>query len=112
MDVFVLPSWAEGMSNALMEAMAAARPVVATDVGGNAEVVADGRTGVLVPPGDPAAIAERRRAACSDEPDRAARLGSRRRGRSSPIASARAPAWPSWSAYTRSGSRSATRRAA
>ena len=39
MDVFVLPSWAEGMSNALMEAMAAGRPVVATEVGGNSEVV-------------------------------------------------------------------------
>jgi len=58
MDVFVLPSWAEGMSNALMEAMAAARPVVATAVGGNTEVVADGRTGVLVPPGNPDAIVE------------------------------------------------------
>jgi len=57
MDVFVLPSFAEGMSNALMEAMAAARPVVATNVGGNPEVVADGRTGMLVPPGEAEAIA-------------------------------------------------------
>jgi glycosyltransferase involved in cell wall biosynthesis len=75
MDVFVLPSWAEGMSNALMEAMAAARPVVATAVGGNTEVVAHGRTGILVPPGDPGAIA----AAVSGflhEPERAARLGA------------------------------------
>ena len=75
MDVFVLPSWAEGMSNALMEAMAAGRPVVATAVGGNTEVVSDGRTGVLVPPGDPAAIAR----AVGDllrDPDRATRLGA------------------------------------
>jgi glycosyltransferase involved in cell wall biosynthesis len=75
MDVFVLPSWAEGMSNALMEAMAAGRPVVATAVGGNTEVVSDGRTGVLVPPGDPAAIAR----AVGDllrDPDRAMRLGA------------------------------------
>ena len=75
MDVFVLPSWAEGMSNALMEAMAAGRPVVATAVGGNTEVVSDGRTGVLVPPGDPGAIAR----AVGDllrDPDRAMRLGA------------------------------------
>jgi glycosyltransferase involved in cell wall biosynthesis len=75
MDVFVLPSWAEGMSNALMEAMAAGRPVVATAVGGNTEVVSDGKTGVLVPPGDPGAIAR----AVSDllrDPERAMRLGT------------------------------------
>ncbi|HJW70881.1 MAG TPA: glycosyltransferase [Candidatus Binatia bacterium] len=75
MDVFVLPSWAEGMSNALMEAMAAGRPVVATAVGGNSEVVADGKTGVLVPPGKPEAIA-RAVAELLKDPDRAARLGS------------------------------------
>src|SRR5262249_56909692 len=47
MDVFVLPSHAEGMSNALMEAMAAARPVVATAVGGSNEAVVAGETGAL-----------------------------------------------------------------
>jgi len=52
-DVFVLPSVIEGMSNALLEAMAVGRPVVATDVGGNPEVVVDGETGFLVPPADP-----------------------------------------------------------
>jgi glycosyltransferase involved in cell wall biosynthesis len=75
MDVFVLPSWAEGMSNALMEAMAAGRPVVATAVGGNTEVVTDGHTGLLVPAGDPEAIA----AAVRDlleEPTRASRLAT------------------------------------
>jgi glycosyltransferase involved in cell wall biosynthesis len=75
MDVFVLPSWAEGMSNALMEAMAAARPVVATAVGGNTEVVADGSTGVLVPPGDPAALASAV-GGLLHEPDRASRLAA------------------------------------
>ena len=75
MDVFVLPSHAEGMSNALMEAMAAARPVVATAVGGNTEVVVDGKSGVLIPPADPAAIADAIAALLRD-PDRAAGLGA------------------------------------
>jgi glycosyltransferase involved in cell wall biosynthesis len=75
MDVFVLPSWAEGMSNALMEAMAAARPVVVTAVGGNTEVVADGKTGVVVPPGDPDAIARAVLDLLRDR-ERAARLGA------------------------------------
>jgi len=75
MDVFVLPSWAEGMSNALMEAMAAARPVVVTAVGGNTEVVADGKTGVVVPPGDPGAIARAVMDLLHDR-ERAARLGA------------------------------------
>lgn len=57
MDVFVLPSHAEGMSNALLEAMAAARPVVATAVGGTREAFDGDRTGVLVPPGDADALA-------------------------------------------------------
>jgi glycosyltransferase involved in cell wall biosynthesis len=57
MDVFVLPSRAEGLSNALLEAMAAGRPVVATAVGGTSEVVDPDRTGVLVPPGDVDAMA-------------------------------------------------------
>ena len=48
MDVFVLPSRAEGMSNALLEAMAAGRPIVATAVGGTAEILERDRTGVLV----------------------------------------------------------------
>jgi glycosyltransferase involved in cell wall biosynthesis len=56
-DVFVLSSREEGIPNALLEAMAAARPCVATRVGGNAEVLADGRTGWLVPAQDPAALA-------------------------------------------------------
>jgi glycosyltransferase involved in cell wall biosynthesis len=57
MDVFVLPSREEGMSNALLEAMAAARPVVATAVGGTGEIVADEQTGLLVPPTDAARLA-------------------------------------------------------
>jgi L-malate glycosyltransferase len=75
MDVFVLPSRAEGMSNALMEAMAAGRPVVATAVGGNTEVVTDGETGLLVPPANPAAIARAVDGLLGD-PERASRLGT------------------------------------
>lgn len=55
--LFVLPSRSEGFSNAIIEAMAAALPVVATNVGGNAEAVQHGHTGFIVPPEDPAALA-------------------------------------------------------
>lgn len=57
LDVFVLSSDREGMSNALLEAMAARLPVVATAVGGTPDVVVDGATGLLVPPQDPIALA-------------------------------------------------------
>ncbi|MFB3880124.1 MAG: glycosyltransferase [Armatimonadota bacterium] len=50
MDIFVLPSLSEGMSNALLEAMATGLPCIATAVGGNREVIEDGVSGVLVPP--------------------------------------------------------------
>lgn len=58
LDIFVLSSVTEGMSNAILEAMAAARPVVATDVGGNPEVVVHGETGYLVPKQEPQAMAD------------------------------------------------------
>jgi glycosyltransferase involved in cell wall biosynthesis len=56
-DIFVLPSRSEGFSNAIVEAMAASLPVVATDVGGNTEAVTDGLSGLIVPSEDPAALA-------------------------------------------------------
>jgi glycosyltransferase involved in cell wall biosynthesis len=55
-DIFVLPSRSEGFSNAIVEAMAASLPVVATNVGGNAEAVEDGVTGSIVPVDDPVAL--------------------------------------------------------
>jgi len=58
MDVFVQPSLMEGMSNAVLEAMAAALPVVATAVGGTPEIVEHGVTGLLVPPATPHALGD------------------------------------------------------
>jgi len=53
MDVFVITSLYEGLSNAIMEAMAAGLPVVATNVGGNSELIIDGETGFLYHPNEP-----------------------------------------------------------
>ena len=58
MDIFVMPSQSEGMSNATLEAMGVGLPVIATASGGNCEVVVHGRTGYLFPPGDEARLAE------------------------------------------------------
>jgi glycosyltransferase involved in cell wall biosynthesis len=57
-DVFVLPSRDEGMSNAMLEAMAAGLPVIGSKVAGLDEVVVDGKTGLLVPPENVVALAE------------------------------------------------------
>jgi glycosyltransferase involved in cell wall biosynthesis len=58
MDIFVLPSYSEGLSLALLEAMAAGLPVIVSRVGGNPEVVTDGKTGLLIPPRDAEALAQ------------------------------------------------------
>ncbi|HEY9526824.1 MAG TPA: glycosyltransferase family 4 protein [Anaerolineales bacterium] len=57
LDVFVQPSLSEGLSMAILEAMIAGKPVVATQVGGNPELVLEGETGFLVPPRDSQALA-------------------------------------------------------
>lgn len=74
MDLFALSSLSEGYSIALLEACAAGLPIVATAVGGNAEIVRDGINGLLVPPSDPSSLA----AAITcllQSPDRAGSMG-------------------------------------
>jgi glycosyltransferase involved in cell wall biosynthesis len=80
LDVVALPSWTEGLPVVLLEAMAHARPVVATPVGGTPELVVDGETGLLVPPRDPEALAAALRRLLED-PDLARRLGEAGRER-------------------------------
>lgn len=59
LDIAVLPSTShlEGLSRVIIEAMACGKPVIATNAGGNPEAVEDGKTGILVPPGDPDELA-------------------------------------------------------
>jgi glycosyltransferase involved in cell wall biosynthesis len=80
LDVAVLPSLTEGMSNALLEYLAAGKAVVATAVGGNVRLVEDGVNGLLVPPGDADGLAAAIGRLLSD-PALAARLGAEARRR-------------------------------
>lgn len=73
-DALVLPSFAEGVPVTLMEAMASSLPVLTTRVGGISELVADGVSGYLVPPGNVDALTERLRDLLSD-PELRARMG-------------------------------------
>ncbi len=57
-DIGVLCSHQEGFSNAVLEGMASGLPMIVTDVGGNAEAVLDGECGIVVPPHDPARLAD------------------------------------------------------
>lgn len=77
-DIFVLPSLSEGFPIVNLEAMASSLPVVSTDVGGVSEAVRDGFNGKLVPPGDPALLAEALFELASD-PARAREMGVRGR---------------------------------
>lgn len=79
-DLYVQASRSEGMPNAILEAMAAGRPVVATAVGGIPEVVEDGVTGVLVPPDRPVEMAEAILSILGS-PDRASAMGRAARKR-------------------------------
>lgn len=79
-DVFVLPSESEGMSNALLEAMAMERPVVATAVGGNPSVIEEARSGFLVDYPNVTALSERLGVVLAD-PERGRELGRAARQR-------------------------------
>ena len=83
-DVVVHPSTEEGFSNAILEAMAAGKPVVAARVGGNPEAVVDGETGLLVPLGDAEALAAATVRLLAD-PGEARRLGAAGRGRAAKL---------------------------
>jgi glycosyltransferase involved in cell wall biosynthesis len=74
LDLFVLSSVSEGYSMALLEACAAALPIIATDVGGNSEIIQSGRTGQLVPSGEPDALTEAM-LCLLEQPQRAASFG-------------------------------------
>jgi glycosyltransferase involved in cell wall biosynthesis len=75
LDISVLPSIREGFPNSVVEAMAAGRPVVATNVGGTPDAVIDERTGLLTPPSDPVALAARLERLLSN-PDERTRLAA------------------------------------
>lgn len=77
-DLAVLPSFAEGLPTVLIEAAFAGRPVVASDVGGAGEIVDEGASGLLVPAGDPAALAAAIDRILAD-PDAARAMGDRAR---------------------------------
>jgi len=80
-DIYVqASSIGEGTSNSLIEAMASGLPVIATALGGNREVVVDGRTGILVPPRDPGSLAAAMIRLLS-RPDEAARMGEQGKAR-------------------------------
>ena len=79
-DVFVQASHFEGLPNAVLEAMALGRPVVATDVGGTRELVVEGQTGYLVPARNPQVLADRLAAMLAD-PARRDAMGAAGRAR-------------------------------
>ena len=79
-DMFVLPSLSEGLSSAILTAMACSLPVIATNVGGIPELVKDGVTGLLVPPADSRSLAQAVQQLL-DYPEGAFKMGLRGRKR-------------------------------
>ena len=79
-DIFALPSLSEGLSSAILEAMATSLPIIATAVGGIPELVRDGDNGLLVTPRDPAALAEAIQR-LADNPAKSRQMGERGRER-------------------------------
>jgi glycosyltransferase involved in cell wall biosynthesis len=79
-NIFVLPSLSEGLSSAILTAMAASLPVVATNVGGIPELICQGENGILVPPGDPISLAEAIQS-LAEAPDQCFQMGQLGRAR-------------------------------
>jgi glycosyltransferase involved in cell wall biosynthesis len=79
-DIFALPSLSEGLSSAILEAMASSLPIVATNVGGIPELVKNGENGLLVPPANPAELAQAIQH-LAENPAEAERMGRRGRER-------------------------------
>jgi len=86
LDVFALPSLSEGYSLALLEASAAAVPIIATDVGGNSEIVEAGKSGLLVPSQDQTALTNALQTMV-DDPQKAAQYGQAGRENTLQVAS-------------------------
>jgi glycosyltransferase involved in cell wall biosynthesis len=110
-DVYLHPSNDEGLSNAILEAMALERPIVATDVTGVREQIVDGESGLIVPPRDPAAIAAAVRR-LREDPALAARLGANARARVVELFDLRRSAERYLAAYEELLARSSRRRSA
>lgn len=92
LDIFVMSSITEGYSISLLEACASALPIIATNVGGNGEIVVDGRNGYLVPPKMPALFAEAALRLIRD-PSACAEIGRRNRQFAEDAGSVRAMAY-------------------
>ncbi len=67
MDGYIMASHEEGFSNAILEAMAAGLPIIATDVGGNREALQDGKLGMIIPAHDPSAMSDAMNLLMNDE---------------------------------------------
>ena len=109
-DSFVLPSLWEGLSMALVEAMAAGLPVIATDVSGTNQVMLNGETGLLVPPGNPQALTEAMLALLAT-PEQARLMGAAGRRRVEHFFSARKQAEDHLALYRREQGRGMVRMA-
>jgi glycosyltransferase involved in cell wall biosynthesis len=110
-DISVLTSVSEGLPNSILEAMAAGRPVVATDVGAIRDAVADGVSGYLVPSGDADALAGRLRALSAD-PDARRQFGREGRSRAQSLYSAQAAMTSLMELYADAAAASRRRRSA
>jgi glycosyltransferase involved in cell wall biosynthesis len=110
-DISVLTSLSEGLPNSILEAMAAGKPVVATDVGAIPDAIVDGVSGYLVPSGDADALAGRLRILAAD-PEARQQFGREGRNRAQSLYSAQAAMTSLMELYEVAASASRRRRSA